>query len=124
MVLSKHYFPFITTFLPYRTESFQCSFNVPNLIQSFQTDLVHSSTQSSLFIQNYCYTDYPVSCHPYCKSVLPQLSILTVIYLILGFKLLSPTLLVEMPANFRPPSHQSILCIYRFSPFLSKFTPL
>ena len=44
------------------------------------------------------------------------------IYFILGFKSFSPTFLVAMSSNFRPPSHQSILCIFYFSPFLNKCT--
>ena len=52
----QHCFPSITY-------SFQCSFHVSNLIQTFQTDWVESSTQSSLVIQNSFSVDYPVSCH-------------------------------------------------------------
>ena len=92
-----------------------------NLIQKFQTDCVDSSTKYSLFIQNSCSIDYPVLCHPSCTSVLSQLSSLTIIHFILEVKSCSPTLLVEMYANFRPPSHQSILCILHFYPFLKKY---
>ena len=34
-----------------------------NVLQTFQTDWVDSSTQSSLVIQNSCSIDYPVFCH-------------------------------------------------------------
>ena len=42
------------------------------------------------------------------------------IYFVLLFKPFSPTFLVVMYANFRPPSHQSILCIFHLLPFLTK----
>ena len=73
---------------------------------------------------NYCFIDYSVSCNPYCTSVMSQLSSLTVIYFILGFKSFSPTVLVAISAKGRPPSHQSILCILQFSPFHTKCTLL
>ena len=38
-------------------------FHVSNPIQKFQTDWVEYSTQSSIVIYKYCYTDYPVSFH-------------------------------------------------------------
>ena len=76
------------------------------------------STQSNLVIHNSCSIDHPVLYHPSCTSVLSQLSSLTIIYFILRVKSWSPTLLVAMYANCRPPSHQSILCIFYFSPFL------
>ena len=69
----------------------------------------------------YCSIDYPVFCHPSCTSVLYQLSIITIIYFIIGVKSCSPTFLVAISANCRPPSHQLILCILHFSPFLTKF---
>ena len=47
---------------PSRTDNFQCYFHVSNLIQTFQTDLVEYSTQSSLVIQNSCSIEFPVSC--------------------------------------------------------------
>ena len=50
-----------------------------------------------------------------------RLSILTIIYLIIGVRSGSLKFLVPMSANCRPPSHQSILCILHFSPFLTKF---
>ena len=90
------------------------------LIQTFQTDWVEYSTKSSLAMQNYCSIDYPVFYHPSYESVLSQLSTLTIIYFILGVKSCSPIFLVEMSANYRPPSHQSILCIFHFYPFLTK----
>ena len=62
MVFYQHCFPFRRNFFPSRTDSFQCYFHVSNLIQTFQTDLVKSSTQSSLVIQNSCYIEFPVSC--------------------------------------------------------------
>ena len=46
-----------------RTDNFQCFFHVSKLIQTFQTDWVESSNQSSLFTQNYCSIDHPVSFH-------------------------------------------------------------
>ena len=61
-----------------------------------------------------CIIDYHVSCRPSCMSVIHQLSIRTMIYYILGFKSLSPTLLVAMSANLRPPSHQSIFCKFTY----------
>ena len=39
---------------------FQHCFTVFNVIQTFQTDLVESSTQSSLVIHNSCSIEYPV----------------------------------------------------------------
>ena len=120
MVFSQQYFPFRKILFPSIKDSFQCSLNISNLIQIFQTDWVKSSTQSSLVIKNSCSVDYTVSCHPSCTSVLYQLSSLAIIYFILGVKSLSPTFLVAMSANCRPPSHQSILCILNFSPFLTK----
>ena len=92
-----------------------------NLIKIFQTDWVKSSTQSNLVIQKSCSTDYHVLFHPSFESVMSQLSSLTIIYFILGVKSWSPTLLVAMSANYRPPSHQSIVCILHFYPFLTKF---
>ena len=77
-----------------------------NVLQIFQTDWVEHSTKSSLVIQNSCSIDYPILCHPSYTSVLYQLSSLTIIYLILGVKSCSPTLLVKMYFNCRPPSHQ------------------
>ena len=53
-------------------------------------------------------------------SVLSQLLIITIIYFILGVRSASLTFLVPMSANCRPPSHQSILYILHFSPFLTK----
>ena len=123
MVLSQHCFPFRKQIFS-RTYSFQYYLHVSNLIQIFQTDWVEASNQYSLVIQNSCSIDYPVSCHPSCTIVLSQLSSLTVIYFILGVKSLSPTLLVLMYTNCRPPSHQSILCIFQFSLFLTKCTLL
>ena len=49
-----------------------------------------------------------------------QFSSLTIIYFILGVRSGSLTFLVPMSANCRPPSHKSILCIFHFSPFLTK----
>ena len=89
-------------------------FMYQTLIQILQTDWVESSTQSNLVIQNSCSTYYPVFCHPSCTRVLYQLSILIIIYFILGVKSGSSTLLLAMSDNFRPPSHQSILCILHF----------
>ena len=43
---------FSSNCFPSITESFRCSFYVSNLIQTFQTDLVESSTQYSLVIYN------------------------------------------------------------------------
>ena len=99
---------------------FSFLFVYQNLIQIFQTDCVDSSTQSNLVIQNSCSTYYPLLCHPSCTSVLSQLYSLAMIYFILGVKSWSPTLLVAMSANWRPPLHQSIVCILYFSPFLTE----
>ena len=71
-------------------------------------------------MKNYFSIDYPVLCHPYCTSVLSQLSSITIIYFIPGVKSISPTFLVAISDNCRPPSHQSILCILHFYPFLTK----
>ena len=45
---------------------------------------------------------------------------ITIIYFILGVRSGSLTFLVPMSANCRPPSHQSILLILHFYPFLTK----
>ena len=118
MVLFQHCFPFRTTLFFSRTYSFECS------LQKFQTDLVDSSTQYSLVIQNTCSIKYPVFCHHYCTSVLSQLSSCTMVYFILRFKSFSTTFLVAMSANYIPPLHQPILCIFQFSQFLTKCTLL
>ena len=110
--------------LPSRKDSLQCPFCVSNLIQTFQTDWVKYSTQSILFIHNSCSVDFNLFCHTSCTSVLPQLSSLTIIHFIMGVKSCFPTFLVEMSSNCIPPSHQSILCIRQFSPFLTKCTLL
>ena len=120
MILSQQYFPLGKYYFNYRTYSFQYYFHVSNLIQTFKTDWVEASTQSSLFIQNSCSIDYTVSCNHSCTIVMPQLSSLTMIYFILGFKSLSLTFLVTMYFNCRLPSHQSISCILQFSIFLTK----
>ena len=124
MVLSQHFFPFRTTLFYFIIDIFQCYFHVSNLIQKFQIYWVESSTKSILVINKYCYIDYPVSYHHSCTSVLYQLSSLTMIYSILGFKSFSPTFLVAMSANCRPPSHQKILCILNFSPLLTTYNHL
>ena len=95
-------------------------FSCIKLIQTFQNDLGGSSTQSSLFIQNSISVDYPLYCNPYCTNILSQFSILAMIYFIMGSESLSPTFLVTMSSNCRPPSHHSILCILQFSPFHTK----
>ena len=109
---------------PSRTDNFQCSFRVSKLIQTFQTEWVDYSNQYSLVIHNSCSIDYPVSCRPSFTSFQFKFSSLIIIYFIPGFKSFSPTLLVAMSANCRLPSHQSILCILQFSPFLTKCTIL
>ena len=93
---------------------------VLNVLQTFQTDWGYSSTQYCLFIQKSCSIGYPLFCHLSCKSVLSQLSSLTIIYFIPGVKSCSPTFLVAISANCRPPSHQSIFFILHFSSFLTK----
>ena len=93
---------------------------VLNVLQTFKTDWVKSSTQYILVIQNSSYIDYPLFCHPSCTSVLYQFSIITIIYFIIDVKWCSPNILVEMSTNCRTPSHQSILCIFHFSQFLTK----
>ena len=50
-----------------------------------------------------------------------HLSSLTIIYFILLVHLVSPTFLVEMSDNCRPPSHQPILFVLYFYPFLTKY---
>ena len=93
---------------------FSCSPNISNLLSRVPT-------KSSLVIQNSCSSDYPVLYHPSCTSVLFQFSSLTIIYLIFGFRSGSLTFLVQITSNCRPPSHQSILCILHFSPFLTNY---
>ena len=56
----------------------------------------------------------------YRTRVLYQVSSLTMRYFILGVRSGSLTLSVPISANYRPPSHQSILCILYFSPFVKK----
>ena len=97
-------------------------FHVLNLIQKFQTYWVESSTQSSLVIYNSWSADYPISCHPFCLSVIHHLSRLTMIYFILGCISFYLTYLVAIYSNCITPSHQSIFCIFHFLPFLIKFT--
>ena len=99
-------------------------FHVSNLIQTFQTDWVYSSNKPSLVIYNYCSTEYPVSGHPSCESVIYKLSRFKMMYFILGFKSCSPTFLVAKSINCRPPSNQPILWYLHFSPFLTKGTLL
>ena len=101
-------------FSPSITDILQCYSCVSNLVHTFQTDWVDSSTQSILFIHKSCSIDYSVSYHPSCTSTLSQLSSLTKIYFILGFKSFSPIFLVAMSANLRPLSHQSTFCIFHF----------
>ena len=120
MVLIQHCFPFRTTLFSLEHTVLNVLFMYQTSIHTFKTDWVESSTQSNLVIHNYFSTEYPVFCHPYCTSVLYQLSSLTILYFILGVKSRSPTFLVEISANWRPPSHRSILCILHFSPFLTK----
>ena len=85
-----------------------------NVLQKFKTYWVESSTQSSLVIQNYCFIDHSLLYQPCCTIVIYQLSSLTIIDSIIGVELCSPTVLVAMSANCRPPSHQSILCVLYF----------
>ena len=91
------------------TVNFSMFFHISNLIQIFQTLTP---------------TYYPLSCHPSCTSIISKFSILTMIYFVLGFKSFSPKFLLAMSANCRPLSHHSILCIFHFSPFLTKCTLL
>ena len=112
--LQKHFFIQNNIFFHPRTDNFQCSSNISTWLSEY-------SNQSSLFIQNSCSVDYHVWRHPYCTSVLSQLSSLTMIYFIIGIKSYSPASLVAMSTNCRPPSQQSILCILQFSPFLINF---
>ena len=53
-----------------------------------------------------------------------QCLFITVIYFILGVKSCPPTFLVAIYANCRLPSHQSILYILHFSPFLKEIVLL
>ena len=115
---------FSLTLFSSRTVWFSILFHVSNLIQTFQTDLFESSTQYSLVVYNSCSTYYHVYCHPSCTDVLYQLSSITMIYFILGFKSFSSTLLVPLSNNWSPPSYQSILKILQFLPSLKKCTLL
>ena len=107
-------------FFPSRIDSFQFSCHVSNLIKTFQTYFLRSSTQYSLFMKNSCSIGYPVSCHLSFTSVLSHFISLKMIYFIIVFQSFSPTFLVPKSAYCRPPSHWSILCILQFSPFLYK----
>ena len=53
-------------------------------------------------------------------KVFSQLSSLTIAYPNIGFNSFSLTLLVPMSANYRPPSRKNILCIFHYSPFVTK----
>ena len=94
--------------------------HVSDLIQTFQSDSLDSSTESSEVIYKSSSKDLHVSCHPSFTSVIHQLSRLSVMHFILGFKSLLPTFAVAIYDNCRPPSYHSILCIFIFSPFLLK----
>ena len=111
---------FTLTFFNSEQHCFYFITDSSHVVQTFQTYWVYSSTQSSLVIQNSCYTDDPLLFLPSCTSVLSQLSSLTIVYFILGVKSCPPKFLLAMSHNYRPPSHQSILCILKFSPFLTK----
>ena len=113
---------FLLTLFSSRTLQFSMFFQVSNLIQTFQTYWVESSNQYSLVIWNSCSTGYHIYFHPYCTSFPYQFSIITMIYFIQVFKSFSSTFLVAMSNKFIPPSHQSILCIFHFSPFITKCT--
>ena len=111
---------FISTLFPFRTTLFSCSSNIPNWLSLFQSSI------ESIPILNRVYsfrTLVPytilVLFQPSYTSALSQFSSLTIIYFILGVRSVSLTLLVPMSANFRPPSHQLILCILHFYPFLN-----
>ena len=93
-----------------RTDSF-------NVLQIFQTVLVKSSTQSSIIIQNSSSIDYYALCHP----IVQVFCLICQVSLILGIKSCSPKFLIKISSNCRPPSHQSILCIVHFYPFLTKY---
>ena len=93
---------------------FSCSSNISNWLSRIPT-------QSILVIQNFLFFItilYYIT--PLVQVFCLQFSSLTIIYFILGVKSGSLTFLVPMSANCRPPSHQSILCILHFSPFLKK----
>ena len=114
MVLLQHYFHS-------EKHCFLLEQTLFNVLKAYQTDWVESSTQFRLAIQNYCSIDNTVLCHPYFISVMSQLSSITIINFILAVKPGSQIFLVAMSANCRPPSHQSILYILHFSPFLTKY---
>ena len=120
LLLSPFIHGFISTLFSFRTTLFFLEQTVLNVLQTFQTGWVESSTQSSPVIQNSCSIDYPVLCHRSCTSVISELSSLTIIYFILGIKSSSPTFLEAMSAKCRPLSDKSILWILHFYPFLSK----
>ena len=120
LLLSLFIHGFPSTLFLFRTTFFLLEQTIFNVLQTFQTYWVDSSTQYIPVIKNSCYIDYLVFCHHSCTIVLYQLSSLTIIYFIIGVKSLSPTFLVAMSANCRPPSHQSILWILQFYPFLNK----
>ena len=115
---------FLLTLFSSRTVQFSMFFHISKLIQTFQTDWLEYSTQSSQIIYNYCSTDYPLSCHPSCTRVIYHILSLNMIYFILLFKSFYPTLLVAMSDIWRNPLHHSIWCIFHFSPFLKKCTLL
>ena len=71
-----------------------------------------------------CSTYSYVYCNPSCTGVIYQLSSLTTIYFIMGFKSFSPTFLVEILYQLQTSFTPVNLLQFIFSPFLTKCTLL
>ena len=104
MVFSQRCFPFRTTLLFSITDIFQCSFCVSNLIQTFQTDLVEYSTQSSLVIHNY----FSIECPLFCHSLSNQL-IISVYHTSLSYQFIRPVYQASLSGQFIIPVYQTSL---------------
>ena len=120
LLLSLFIHGFTSTLFSFRTTLFIFWIYSFYVLRTFK--LIESSPELNL-VQSYR-TIVPqnilVFYHPSCASIMSQLLSLTIIYFILGVRSGSITLLVPMSSNFRPPSHQSILCLFHFYPFLTK----
>ena len=110
------YMFFLSTLCSFRTILFS------SLIESFHVLRIFKLSEFSPKLNHRTIVPYTilVFCHPSCTSVLSQFSSLTIIYFNLCVRSGLLTVLVPMSANYRPPSHQSILCILHFSPFVKK----
>ena len=104
MVFSQRCFPFRTTLLFSITDIFQCSFCVSNLIQTFQTDLVEYSTQSSLVIHNY----FSIECPLFCHSLSNQL-IISVYHTSVSYQFIIPVYQASLSGQFIIPVYQTSL---------------